>query len=81
VDGLSRRGFLGSIIAACAAPVIVRSGLLMPVKPALVVPSVPLLTPEMITREALNILHQKLEYLSLGNPFNQVSVSLLFKDA
>jgi len=35
---LDRRGFLAGIIAACAAPAIVRSGLIMPIKPALVVP-------------------------------------------
>lgn len=35
---LNRRGFLAGIIAACAAPAIVRSGLIMPIKPALVVP-------------------------------------------
>ena len=34
---LSRRGLLGGIIAACAAPAIVRSGLIMPIKPKLVV--------------------------------------------
>lgn len=30
---MNRRSFLTGIIAACAAPAIVRSGLLMPVKP------------------------------------------------
>ena len=35
---LSRRGFLAGIISACAAPAIVRSGLIMPIKPQLVVP-------------------------------------------
>ncbi len=35
---IDRRGFLTGIIAACAAPVIVRTtGLLMPIKPALIV--------------------------------------------
>jgi len=33
---MNRRGFLTGIIAACAAPAIVRSGLIMPIKPALV---------------------------------------------
>lgn len=33
---LSRRGFLGGILAAAAAPMIVRAGILMPIKPALV---------------------------------------------
>lgn len=32
---MNRRGFLTGIIAACAAPAIVRSGLIMPIKPAL----------------------------------------------
>jgi hypothetical protein len=34
---LSRRGLLAGIIAAAAAPVIVRAGLIMPIKPKLVV--------------------------------------------
>lgn len=34
---IGRRGFLAGIIAACAAPAIVRAGLIMPIKPALVV--------------------------------------------
>lgn len=33
---LSRRGFLGGIIAACAGPAIIRAGVLMPVKSPLV---------------------------------------------
>lgn len=33
---LNRRSLLGGIIAACAAPAIIRSGVLMPVKPGLV---------------------------------------------
>ena len=36
---MNRRGFLTGIIAACAAPAIVRSGLIMPIKPALVTPT------------------------------------------
>jgi hypothetical protein len=34
---LSRRGFIGGLAAALAAPVIIRSGILMPIKPALIV--------------------------------------------
>lgn len=36
MTNLSRRGFLSGIIAACAAPAIVRAGIVMPIKPALV---------------------------------------------
>lgn len=34
---IARRGFLTGIIAACMAPAIVRAGLIMPIKPALVI--------------------------------------------
>lgn len=37
---LSRRGFLGAIIAAAVAPAIVRSGLIMPIKPQLIIPEI-----------------------------------------
>lgn len=70
----SRRGFLAGILAACAAPVIVRAESLMAVKPALLIPAAEpltlevygntLLTPAMITREALKILHAKLNFIS-----------------
>ncbi len=41
---LSRRGFLSGIIAACAAPAIIRTpGLIMPIKPALVAQTTSLL--------------------------------------
>jgi hypothetical protein len=33
---MNRRGFLGGLLATLAAPAVIRSGLLMPVKPALV---------------------------------------------
>lgn len=36
----TRRGFLGALLAAAAAPAIVRAGILMPVKPAIVMPPV-----------------------------------------
>lgn len=35
---LSRRGMLGGLLVALAAPAIIRPGLLMPIKPRLVVP-------------------------------------------
>jgi hypothetical protein len=35
---MNRRGFLGAMLAACAAPAIVRAGVLMPVKQAIVLP-------------------------------------------
>jgi len=35
-SSLDRRGFLAGILAACTAPAIVRSGLIMPIKPALI---------------------------------------------
>lgn len=35
---MQRRSFLASILAACAAPAIARSGVLMPIKPAIWVP-------------------------------------------
>jgi hypothetical protein len=35
---MNRRGFLGSILAAAAAPAIVRAGVLMPVRQSIVVP-------------------------------------------
>lgn len=34
---ISRRNFLGFLVAATAAPIIVRAGILMPIKPALVI--------------------------------------------
>lgn len=36
IEMLSRRGFLGGLIAAVAAPAIIRPGILMPIKPSLV---------------------------------------------
>jgi hypothetical protein len=35
---MNRRGFLTGLIATLAAPAIVRSGLIMPIKPSLIVP-------------------------------------------
>lgn len=73
---MNRRGFLGTILAAGAAPSIVRASSLMPIlmrKPTIIVPelivsSVPacgLLTIEQITREALTILHKQLVFTTV----------------
>lgn len=67
---MDRRGFLAGMLAACAAPAIVRADSLMRIVPReleLLVPNVIvgtgnyLLTPEMITKEALAILSKNLE--------------------
>ena len=62
---MNRRGFLSGIIALCAAPAIVRVGSLMPVRVPLI--TSPLLTPTEITRAALKILHEKLDFVSVIN--------------
>lgn len=36
---MDRRGFLGAMLAACAAPAVVRAGSLMRINPAIVVPT------------------------------------------
>lgn len=36
---VNRRGFLGAIISAAVAPAIIKAGVLMPIKPALVMAS------------------------------------------
>lgn len=38
LEKTSRRGFLGAILAAAAAPAIVKAGVLMPVRPRIIVP-------------------------------------------
>lgn len=48
---LSRRGFLTGIIAACAAPAILRSGLIMPIKPTLIIPETPALVLDFVEIE------------------------------
>lgn len=70
---MNRRSFLTGIIAACAAPAIVRSGLLMPVKPQFepfvthLVPYSELgstsLTINQITREALRIFRSNIKFM------------------
>lgn len=74
---ISRRGFLSGILASGVAPVIIRTpGLIMPIKP--LQPDfavaeyeaeylVTTLTPAAITREALRILHTKLNFISKIN--------------
>lgn len=74
---MNRRGFLQGILAAAAAPAIVKAASLMPVfvrkeTGGLLVPGWPsemavgnqLLTIEQITREALQILHQNLGFIA-----------------
>ncbi len=58
---VSRRGFLGAMLVACAAPVIVRAESLMRIKPV-VSDSQRLLTFDEITREAMKLLHQKIRF-------------------
>ena len=74
---MNRRGFLGGILAACAAPAIVRSQNIMrvfaPVESGLLLPVAGLLTIDMITRETLRILHEKLSLVSSVN--NQFDAS------
>ena len=73
---MDRRGFLGAILAAGAAPAIVRIGSLMPVQ-SIIVPTTRqvvdvlygnrLLTIEQITREALIILENQLTFTTRVN--------------
>lgn len=74
---MKRRGFLGGILAACAAPaVITRAGVLMPVRNMLLPPQEvimltsrgnSLITPEMIARESLKILSEQLTFTAAIN--------------
>lgn len=50
---MNRRGFLGAMLAACAAPAIVRAESIMRIAPALIVPDTLLGTP-MIFRQYPN---------------------------
>jgi len=72
---LDRRGFLAGIIAACAAPAIVRSGLIMPIKPALVVPAhewTSVSSGITITEEALNEhFYEVFGRDAFGNPISE----------
>lgn len=82
---MTRRGFLSSILALCAAPAIVRADSLMRIVPreTLIVPSGmammmadqirvrQALTMEMITREVLRIAHEKIAFVdSLNRQFD-----------
>lgn len=60
---MQRRGFLGAMLAACAAPAIVRAGSLMRINPAIIGAPAMLITPDMVTREALRILHGRLRFM------------------
>lgn len=62
---MNRRGFLGAMLAACAAPAIVRADSLMRIVPrdTLIAEfDFSLLTPQIITREALRILQNQLSF-------------------
>ena len=79
---ISRRGFLGSILAAAAAPAIVRASSLMKIASPVLLPTFEetlaitgavsgggntLLTIDMITKEALRILHKNIAFVSMMN--------------
>lgn len=57
---LSRRGFLAGIIAAGMAPAIVRAGIIMPIKPQLIVAPPPLIIERggliLMSREKVDLL-------------------------
>jgi hypothetical protein len=89
---ITRRGMFGILAGAVAAPIVVRSGLLMPVK-ALAVPEFVVITsvsghpgflnPAIITRETLRILHEKTRFMtriSAAHSFN-VGDTVTFKMA
>ena len=72
---MDRRGFLHGILALGVAPAIVRIGNLMPVK-SIILPSTEeviviagntLLSIDMITREALQILHKNIGFFGVIN--------------
>lgn len=80
----TRRGFMGAMLAACAAPAFVRAESLMKLSPAgLFVPvDSGIITPEMVTREALRILHANLSFISTINTeweSNKSYRSIVFK--
>lgn len=76
---MNRRGFLGAILEAGVAPAVVKASSLMPLwlpraNPYEVIVTVgggnTLLTIEMITREALRILHKNMAFMeSLNSSF------------
>lgn len=66
----TRRGFLGSILAACAAPAIVKAEILMPVRQLILPPAArtnTLITCDMIVREALKVLNDTLVFSDVVN--------------
>ena len=73
---MNRRNFLASILALSAAPAIVRAQSLMRIS-GIIIPDTEtvaaiaggnsLLTIDMITREALRILHTKMQFLNTMN--------------
>ena len=74
---MERRGFLKSMLALGVAPAVITSGVLMPVR-AIALPTDAevlavagggntLLTPELITREALRILNENISFMSTVN--------------
>lgn len=71
---MNRRGFLGSILAAGMAPVIVKAEILMPVRQIWVPSSVPafvprnnLITAEEVARQSLKILRERLNFTASLN--------------
>lgn len=65
---MERRSFLAGILASCAAPAFVRSGVLMPVK-SLILPSAAIITPRNFTAEWSAILEANLR---LSSPFSRI---------
>lgn len=79
---MDRRGFLGSMLAACAAPAIVRasslmkcSGIIVPSQELLIAPWT-VLTPAIIAREALLVLEK---HLAFTGAFNRDYIEALDK--
>lgn len=84
---MNRRGFLASILAAGVAPYVsMASGVLMPGRGTIIVPSNRIMTPAEFTREALSILEKNIvfrqapisvrEYKALYNDIEVVSPPL-----
>lgn len=73
----TRRGFLASILAAGVAPAAIGSNVLMPIKTIWTpVNSLQtgntLLTPQMIAKEALQILHKEFRFSCVNKPYQYV---------
>lgn len=74
VHGMNRRGFLGAILAAGAAPAIIRAeslmrvtGIIVPTTAEVVTYGNSLLSIEMITAEALRVLEKNLKFAHAVN--------------